>query len=146
MDLCYFNPKYLPGDRKKALVLTVSCSPEKFSSSSYQGCRMHTAVDMLDVIYRRIKAHTAATLCWTILKLLGTVSVLWKYYHMHIRGCGTFWPNLITVMWKIIFQTITQSGIWVWHPSALNFSVPRCHHLQKQNPNMKKETELIIMN
>lgn len=72
---------------------------------------MHTAVDMLDVICRRIKAHTAATLCWTILKLLGTVSVLSKYYHMHIRGCGTFWPNLITVMWKIIFQTVTQSGI-----------------------------------
>jgi len=133
-------------DREKALVLAVSCSPEKFSSSSYQGCRMHTAVDTLDVICRRIKAHAAATLCWTILKLLGTVSVLSKYYHMHIRGCGTFWPNLITVMWKRIFQTITQSGIWAWHPSVLTFSPPRHHHLQKHNLNIKKETKGITIN
>lgn len=96
---------------------------------------MHTAVDTLDVICRRIKAHTAATLYWTNLKLLGTVSVLSN--HMHIRGCGTFWPNLITAMWKIIFQTITQRRIWVWHPSVLNFSCPRQHLLQKLNPNIK---------
>lgn len=107
---------------------------------------MDTAVDMLDVICRRIKAYTAATLCWTILKLLGTVSVLSKYYHTHIRACGTFWPNLITVMWKISFQNTTYRGIWVSYPSVLNFSAPRCHHLQKKNPSIKKETELIIIN
>lgn len=138
LGVTQFNPKCLPVDREKALDLTVFCSPAKFSSFSYQGCRMHTAVDMLDVICRRIKAHTAATLCWTILKLLGTVSVLSKYYHMHIRGCGTFWPNLITAMWKIIFQTIRQCRIWVWHPSVLNFSAPRQHLLQKLKPNIKE--------
>lgn len=98
---------------------------------------MHTAVDTLDVICRRIKAHTVATLYWTNLKLLGTVSVLSKCYHMHIRGCGTFWLNLITAVWKIVFQAITQHRIWVWNPSVLNFSGPRQHLLKKLTPNIK---------